>query len=307
VADRCLACLDSLGSDAAAETHAKCARALFGTSSVPPIELDPDRLYLFGQEMAGRITLSGVQSKVALGWHQRTLRVRAEDSAFILKPQSNAFPQLPENEHVCLLLAKILRLDVARAGLVRLRNGSLALVARRFDRRDDGSRVPMEDFCQLVEKLPRDKYDGSAELCARIVRRYSSEPGVDLLRVFRQVLFSWWIGNGDLHLKNLALLTATPGMPKLSPAYDLLSTGTVIPGDALALPVGGKRSRLDRTDWIAFAEYCGLGARLADREIDGLLAGEAAALELVETSFLDGELRARLGEILEARSRALET
>jgi serine/threonine-protein kinase HipA len=163
----------------------------------------------------------------------------------------------------------------------------------------------MEDFCQLAEQLPRDKYRGSAELCARIVQRYSSVPGVDLQRLFRQVLFSWWIGNGDLHLKNLALLSRDPGQPRLSPAFDLLSTSVVIPEDTLALPVTGKKSRLDRRDWLELGQYCGLPPRLVNKEIDDLSALLPSALDTVGQSFLPAALRRRYANILEKNSASL--
>ncbi len=300
--ERCLICAREMGGDGG--THAACATTIFGSARVPTIEVDPEHLYLFGQQMAGRTTLSGVQSKVSLGWHQKTLRVRAELGAYILKPQSATYPELPQNEHACMLLAKMVGLEVADCGLVQLGNGSLALIVKRFDR-EGGRRVPMEDFCQLAEKLPRDKYQGSAELCARIVRRFAADPGVDLLRLFRQVLFSWWIGNGDLHLKNLALLSRDPKRPRVSPAYDLLSTSLVIANDPLALPVFGKKSGLDRADWLAFAEYCGLPRKLAEIELDRLPSALASALQLLSATFLRDEFRAVLAALLESRSRLL--
>lgn len=305
MAERCLICTETLGKTIRGAAHAVCLKRLFGTSHQPAIVLDPNNLYLFGQQMAGRVSISGVQSKVSLGWHQKTLRVRAEHSEFILKPQSRAFPQLPENEHVSLRLAGLSKVEVATHGLVRLSDESLALVSRRFDRAEGGRRIAMEDFCQLAGKLPRDKYDGSAELCARLVRQFSAEPGVDMLKLFRQILFSWWIGNGDLHLKNLSLLTSERGRPRLSPAYDLLSTSVVIPEDVLALPVGGKKSNLDRKHWLEFAAYCGLQARLVEREIDALRAACAKADEQLGAGFLRDDLRQRFRDVIAERTGSL--
>lgn len=302
MAERCLAC--TRPTDADVEMHPACSRALFGVARVPTNEIDPGHLYLFGQEMAGRTTLSGVQQKVSLGWHQKSLRVRATTSAFILKPQSSTYPELPQNEHACLRIARLCGIDVAENGLVRLRDGSLALVVRRFDR-DDDRRLPMEDFAQLSGKLPREKYDGSAELCSRVVRSYSSEPGVDQQRLFRRILVSWWIGNGDLHLKNLSLLTQTRGAPRLSPAYDLLSTRLVIANDPLALPVQGKRSNLDRADWLSFATYCGLPVRQAESELERLIAVTEDVRTFVADSFLGTEFKAALLDVLAASSARL--
>jgi serine/threonine-protein kinase HipA len=53
-----------------------------------------------------------------------------------------------------------------------------------------GRKLRQEDFCQLAEKSPKEKYDGSAELCARLVRRYADEPGIELWKLYRLTLFS---------------------------------------------------------------------------------------------------------------------
>jgi len=95
---------------------------------------------------------------------------------------------------------------VPPSALVELSDGTLALVVRRFDRIHDGGKLAMEDFCQLAELPPSGKYDGSAERRGKLVARFASEPLLDLLRLYRQFVFTWWVGNGDLHLKNLALL-----------------------------------------------------------------------------------------------------
>ena len=81
----------------------------------------------------------------------------------------------------------------------------------RIDGKDDGSKVYQEDFCQLSELPPSAKYDGSGEGCAKIINRFASEPSIDLLRLFEQLVFSWWVGNGDLHLKNLSLMVDRSG------------------------------------------------------------------------------------------------
>ena len=45
---------------------------------------------------------------------------------------------------------------------------------------------------------------------------------VELLKLYRLLLFDWWSGNGDMHLKNFSLLTGKDGRHRLSPAYDLV-------------------------------------------------------------------------------------
>jgi serine/threonine-protein kinase HipA len=140
-----------------------------------------------------------------------------------------------------MVLAGLMGIETAPLELVRLRDGTLAYLTVRFDRPPEGGKLRQEDFCQLSEKSPKEKYEGSAELCARIVRKYASEPLVEMLKLYRLMVFVWWTGNGDMHLKNFSLLASRDGLQRLSPAYDQLCTCLVIPDDPLALTVGGKK------------------------------------------------------------------
>ena len=44
------------------------------------------------------------------------------------------------------------------------------------------------------------------------------------LEFVRRLFFSFAIGNGDMHLKNISLIYRDPRRPVISPAYDLVST-----------------------------------------------------------------------------------
>lgn len=288
--ERCLVCLES-GDVPEAGVHGNCARRLFGTRTIPEIEVDPANLHLLGLSMAGRVTLSGVQRKLSLGRERKTLRVVTEHSAFILKPDVAEYPCLPANEHLTMRLADLVGLETPAFGLVRLRDGALALLVRRFDRTDSGGKLPMEDFCQLTGRAPSEKYQGSAEACVKILNRHSSAPIVDALTLFRQLLFSWWVGNDDLHLKNVSLLSTVPGSPKLSPVYDLVNTSIVIPDAEMAMTMGGKRRRFDATDWLGFARHARLPPEIVAEEAEGILAAAKPAIELVRRSFLRDDLK----------------
>jgi serine/threonine-protein kinase HipA len=285
--------------------HSGCHKRLFGTSRPVPVEVDPANLHLFGLKMAGRVTLSGVQKKIALTHVRGSLRVAAGASSYILKPQEDRFPDVPQNEHLSMVLASLVGVEIPDLGLVELRDESLALLIRRFDRENDGHRLPMEDFCQLAEQPPAEKYEGSAELCSRIINRYASETLVDQRSLFRLVLVSWWLGNGDLHLKNLALLSRERDIPKLSPAYDIVNTAIVIPGDQLALPVSGKRSNFKPRDWLKFGQYCGLPDEVVEFESMNILKRSKDALGYVRDSFLRPELKDAYLTELASRSLAI--
>lgn len=175
----------------------------------------------------------------------------------------------------------------------------------RFDRPREGGKRRQEDFCQLAEFSPKLKYEGSAELCVRLVRRYASEPGIATLALFRLLVFGWWTGNGDMHLKNVSLLAGADGRQNLSPAYDLLCTRLVIADDPLALPVDARRDRLDRATWMRFSAYAKLPTAAAARVLD--LPGQAlaAAEELCQRSYLPDEYKAAYVALLRERAGVL--
>lgn len=150
-----------------------------------------------------------------------------------------------------------------------------------------------------------DRYDGSAELCARLVKRYASEPVIQLVELFRLVVFAWWTGNGDMHLKNLSLLTGRDGRHRLSPAYDLLCSRLVIDDDRLALPVGGRDARIGRAGWLEYADDCGLRPRPAERVLGEIASARDDALALIDRSALPPDMKADYRDLVRERSAVL--
>lgn len=238
--------------------------------------------------------LSGVQIKapMSLEAHGRLSPSVGASFTHILKPAgTSGFEALPLIEWIGLSLARAIGLPAPQAALVRMPDGMPpALLVERFDIReqaDDSRWLAMEDMCSVLDLEPHDKYTGTIERVARATRALSSAPDDDLLILLRRVLFAWLIADGDMHLKNMALLkTARKGEAvfasvRLAPAYDTLTT-RVFPGlehDRMALKLGGKDERLRRADFIALASLAGLRASDANTVIDDVLQRLAAALD----------------------------
>ena len=302
----CRICLGTVNDES--DYHERCLRALFRTGKLPTLDIEISKLHTAALAMVGHTSLSGVQKKISvnLSADRATLQVAAEGGRYILKPQTDTYTNLSENEHFTTRVAQLVEIEVAPFGLVSLKDGSLAYIVRRFDRLDDGSKVRQEDFCQLAEQSPKEKYDGSAELCVRLLRKYASEPLIEILKLYRLLVFAWWSGNGDLHLKNVSVLTDEQGVTRLTPAYDLLCTRLVIRDDPLALSVNGKKENLRRGDWLKFARYCRLPETAASR----VLAAQATALEpaltLIGRSFLPAEPKEQYRQLIAERSARLQ-
>lgn len=301
----CRICLENVRGEG--NYHTRCLRRLFDSAKVPQLDIELGKLHTAALAMIGHTSLSGIQKKISVGLSadRATLQVESHGGRYILKPRTETYPHLPENEHVTTQLAKLFGIEVAPSGLVSLKGGSLAFVVRRFDRIAGGRKLRQEDFCQLAEKSPKEKYEGSAEFCVRLLRKYATEPMVEILKLYRLMLFIWWSGNGDMHLKNFSLLTDEDGIIRLTPAYDLVCTRLVIPNDSLALPIMGKKDRLDRTDWLNFAHYGKLPEKSAARALDELVAAADEATALIYRSFLPADQKLEFADLVTARTSEL--
>lgn len=301
----CRICLNDVPGDEG--YHPRCLRELFGTSKVPTLDVEISKLHLAALEMVGHTSLSGIQKKIAvnLAPGRATLRVAAEGGRYILKPQTDTYPAVPENEHITTRLAKLADIEVSPNGIVPLKDGSLAYIVKRFDRLPDGHKLRQEDFCQLAEQSPKEKYKGSGELCVKLLRKYATEPPVEILKLYRLLVFVWWSGNGDMHLKNFSLMAGQDGIVRFTPAYDLVCTRLVLPKDKLALPIGGRNDNLKRGAWRKFAEYCQLPERVVERVLDKQVSILDDALRLIDRSFLPAEQKANYKALVEERTETL--
>jgi serine/threonine-protein kinase HipA len=169
---------------------------------------------------------------------------------------------------------------------------SPALLVERFDIRTskmDKRLLAMEDFASVLGVTTDAKYDGTVERIARAVRQLSTAPDEDVVLVLKRALFAWLIADGDMHLKNLALLKiAEPGSNqfnsvRMAPLYDAVTTRVFprLERDRMALKLNGKDDRLRRADFRALARTAGIKAADADVAIDEMLSGLRSALDRI--------------------------
>jgi serine/threonine-protein kinase HipA len=242
--------------------------------------------------------LSGVQIKAPMSLIPDGTLVPAIDQPFthILKPAGTAgFETLPIVEWLCLELGRAAGFEVPDAALLEMPDGmSPALVVERFDiRRDrqDQRRLALEDFCSILDLPAAAKYDGTIERMARGLSPLSTNPTADLDILLRRAVFAWLIADGDMHLKNLAMLKTAEVSAKtfttvrFAPLYDAVTTRAFpgLGGDRMALKLNGKDDRLTRQDFFALARTIGLtvaDAEAAIEELSGRVAERAKTLRL---------------------------
>jgi serine/threonine-protein kinase HipA len=310
---QCLVCMEvlSMGVDT---YHQKCAKKTFGFSHSPFIDISMDDIEnLALLQINQRMTLTGVQKKLSLGSvienKKERLTVVGLDGRFILKPSSDEYPEMAENEHLCMKLAELHEIPVAQCGLIYLASGEKAYITKRFDRQD-GEKIQVEDFCQLSEKSTAQKYTGSSEAMGEIIDKYSEQPQDDKLTLFQILLFSFLIGNADMHLKNFSLWRdPRGGRIRMSPGYDFLNTRLLIPSsedsEELALPLNGRKNKIKWSDFLALGENLKLNKKILENARDKMLDLFFESENLIEKSFLSANLKSSFLELLSERSKRI--
>lgn len=323
--NRCLATLVDLPEEG---LHRSAQHAMAGGRRRFPHRVAYTRAQLvtYRAEHARSMSISGFQDKISMRLQRGALEPTDTGGRYILKPiprtdLTRFIGDVPANEQVCMRMARVLfGIETAEQCLVRMADGELAYVTRRFDY--DGERkLLQEDFCQIMNRSSeshgaRYKYECSYEEAGELIRRYCPTASVQLPRFLRLLLFSYLIGNGDLHLKNLSLIETGDGDFVLTPAYDLLSSTLHLPDEArLAMDLvddEAKESAAFVTNgfvtgscFIELGQRLGVAAPITARELARIarLQGEAEAL--VGRSFLSPAAQQGLIAIMRDRQQAL--
>lgn len=240
------------------EMLAACGRDLPGDVSALPVTLSRDELARYvtqGQDalemsvtadpLDAGVSLSGVQPKLGVirDGDRFVGRTKEQDTHLIAKLPVVGQPLLPEVEDLSLRLARAAGVDTCEATLEPLDRLGIAhgydlgdansrtrfLAVTRFDRTARG-RVHVEDFAQILGRMPEDKYGGGPDgrpvsyldIAAVLMAEPSlGEPAVHEL--LRRLAVNEMIGNADMHLKNLGVRYLDGVTPTLSPAYDVVA------------------------------------------------------------------------------------
>lgn len=293
---KCLYCYKELV-DGEVDFHKSCAKKFFGMQNAPELPYSLNDLdTLAAQVIKSQTTLTGVQAKLSLhiDRHEgsRRLTIVGLWGDYIFKPQTQTYKNLPENEDLTMHLAEIAKIKVAPHSLIRLQDGTLGYLTKRIDRTSDGSKIPMEDMCQLTERQTEYKYKSSYEQIAKVIAQYSYVPLLDLTDFYEQVFFSWLVGNNDMHLKNFSLY-APKGKWLLTPAYDLLNVSMANPKDTeeMALTLNGRKKRITKSDFVSAMTLSGIAPKVFDNMLEKYRKLLPKFHSMIDMSFLDDECK----------------
>jgi serine/threonine-protein kinase HipA len=253
-----------------------------------------------------RMSISGVQEKFSVLLEKNKLRLIAEgeQGEYILKPIPNAGKrrnQMPANEHLTMQIAKqVYGIDTAENALIFFKNGEPAYITKRFDIKDDGSKLAQEDFASLSGRTPQThgehyKYSGNYLEMFELLKKYVPAFLIEAPKLFKLIVFNYLFSNGDAHFKNFSIIETAFGDFKLSPAYDLVNSRIHINDNDFALEDGllpkktaqGKLNQQFQT----LAENAGLRETAFVEIMSSMTSKSEIVKQLTYSSFLDDHSR----------------
>lgn len=309
---RCLYCYQPL-EQGQTDFHPQCSKKLFGTTTPPELPYTKDDIESLALEVVrSQVTVTGVQPKLSVDLEKeangkKRFTIVGLWGKYILKPQTELYVNLPENEDLTMHLATMVNIKTVPHSLIRFKDGSLAYITKRIDRDKKKGKIPMEDMCQLTEKLTEQKYKGSHEQIAKIIMLHSAYPVLDLLTYFEVLLFCYLTGNADMHLKNFSLYKPANEYI-LAPAYDLLSTKLVLPDDKdeLALTLNARKRKLKKSDFNNLLNTYKIDEKVIENIYEKYRKIVPQWLNFIDTSFLPQQMKEEYKSIINKRKSILE-
>ena len=312
--NRCLYCYGELAEDEF-EFHSKCSRKIFGKPVPPLLDYSNDQMLELAENIINnQIAVTGVQPKLSLGLSKlskkgkpQKLTIMGVLGNYILKPPSEIYPLLPELEDLTMHLATISGIETVPHTLIRLKSGELSYLTKRIDR-EGNKKLHLEDMCQLTGRLTESKYRGSYEQIGKVLVKYSTTPGLDIVNFFEQVVFSFLTGNNDMHLKNFSLFKNPQLGYRLSPAYDMVASALVVEDDdeELALTLNGKKKKIDRKDFEMAMSHFDISLKAFDNIFKRFSKSIPDWHDFIEISFLSDKMKQAYHAMIDNKAEQIE-
>lgn len=278
--------------------------------SLHPFPYDRKAQLTESQKRMTKMSIAGVHPKMSarLSIKDTCFKIVDRLGSYILKPELSDYPEVPQNEDVTMRMAEAAGIDVPIHGLIYAQDNSMLYFIRRFDRTGKAGKIHVEDFAQVAGMTRDTKYDYSMEKAATLLDTYCTFPMVEKVKFFRRILFSWLVGNEDMHLKNFSFIHRD-GKIELSPAYDLLNTTIVLtsPVEEMALPLKGKKSHFSYDIFFNYfgKERLGLSERILSTIEEDFKKVYGSWKQLLAISFLSSEKKKAYQDILSKRRSIL--
>lgn len=280
---------------------------------------DAETNELFDQNRI-RMSISGVQEKFSVLLEKNKLRLinDGERGTYILKPIPNVGKksgQMPANEHLTMQIAsQAYRIETAENALIFFKDGSPAYITKRFDVKEDGTKLAQDDFASLAGRTPQThgehyKHLGNYlelfQLMKANLPAYKSE-APKLLKI---IIFNYLFSNGDAHFKNFSLLETPMGDYRLSPAYDLLNSRIHIDDKDFSLDDGLLPRNLAqgkiKTQFATLADYAEISSKNFNDIMTFMLSQSTHVEKMIAASYLSDSTKRNYWQSYNARLKQL--
>jgi serine/threonine-protein kinase HipA len=256
----------------------------------------------FFEEYRKNISLSGVQEKFSVILDKNKLRLvkEGEQGSHILKPIptiGKKADQMPANEHVTMQIARqIYGIETSENAMIFFKNGVPAYITKRFDRKDDGSKLAQEDFASLANRTPQThgenyKYLSNYLDLFDVMKKYLSSYKLESPKLFKILVFNYLFSNGDAHFKNFSIIETPFGDYRLSPAYDLLNSRIHIEDRDFALNDGLLLRNLAQgkinVQFAKLAEQADINEKIFKDTMSLMISKSDFVQKMVSASFLN--------------------
>lgn len=261
---------------------------------------NPETDELFDQNKKS-MSISGVQEKFSVLLEKNKLRLvhEGERGTYILKPIPGAGKkrdQMPANEHLTMQIARqVYGIETAENALIFFKNGSPAYITKRFDVKDDGTKLAQDDFASLAGRTPQThgehyKYLGNYLELFQIMQTLLTTYKLEAPKLLKILIFNYLFSNGDAHFKNFSILETPMGDYRLSPAYDLLNTRIHIEDKDFALDDGllprNKAQGKINLQFATLAEHAGISKKIFTSIIELMVSKSILVDKMIGASFL---------------------
>lgn len=284
----------------------------------PTTNTETDELF---DDNRKRMSISGVQEKFSVLLNKNKLRLisEGEQGEYILKPIPTAGKRpecMPANEHLTMQIAKqAYGIETAENALIFFKNGSPAYITKRFDLKEDGSKLAQEDFASLSGRTPQThgehyKYTGNYYELFQILKKFVPAYLLEAPKLLKIIIFNYLFSNGDAHFKNFSLIETPMGDFKLSPAYDLLNSRIHIEDKDFALEDGLLPKSLAQGKVISqiktLSEKAGISELVYNDIINTMFNRSDLVEQLTFSSFLDEKIQRNYFQSYQTRLKKLK-
>lgn len=267
-----------------------------------------------------RMSISGVQEKFSVLLEKNKLRLidEGERGTYILKPIPGAGKnpdQMPANEHLTMQIARqVYGIETAENALIFFKNGAPAYITRRFDVKNDGTKLAQEDFAALAGRTPQThgehyKYLGNYFELFQLMQTYLPGYKSEAPKLLKLLIFNYLFSNGDAHFKNFSILETPMGDNRLSPAYDLLNSRIHINDKDFALEDGLLPKNLAHgkisVQFAKLAEIAGISEKIFKNITELLISKSAEVEKLITASYLNDKTKRNYVQYYQARLKQL--